>query len=164
MSLPRARLRRMVPRAGLEPARPFGQRIFLPSTAFAAAQSRLGSGMRHDHGSLVDCFRPPPSTLYTCQRAKAHPGLARRCLGSRARGFADFDGLQTSRFHTRRSQSGSPLRLPITSPGQGSSVSQIHCSYAALVFLAVRGRRPDVTSFSGFFISKCNRPSTMRDE
>jgi hypothetical protein len=53
-----------------------------------------------------------------------HAGLARRCLGTQARGFTDFDGLQTSRFRARRSQFGSPLRLPITSPGQGSSVSQ----------------------------------------
>jgi hypothetical protein len=106
----------------------------------------------------------PRRPLSTPASVLEHTGLARRCLGSWARGFTDFDGLQTSRFRSRRSQYGSPLRLPITSPGQGSSVSQIRYVYGGLAFLAMLGRRPDVTSFSGFFVSKCSRPSTMRDE
>jgi hypothetical protein len=41
---------KMVLAAGLEPARPKGQQIFIPATTFVAARKRLGSGLSLHRG------------------------------------------------------------------------------------------------------------------
>src|ERR1700722_4256156 len=57
----------MVPRAGVEPAWPFSQRIFLPTTAFAAALRAFGVWNAPRPLRLLSRHRSPPSTLYTCR-------------------------------------------------------------------------------------------------
>jgi len=56
----------LVPGEGLEPTRPCGQQIFVPTTAFAATDSRrcLGSGALLCLGPMA--FRHPMSALYAC--------------------------------------------------------------------------------------------------
>jgi hypothetical protein len=87
----------MVPRAGIEPARPLftKRRIFLPSTALAAVHNaRLESGMRLDLGNHFMTTLGPRRPLST----PSQKGLARRYLAQKCWGFADFDGIHAESF------------------------------------------------------------------
>lgn len=136
-----------MPGAGVEPAWGCPRGIFLPATAFAAARrSRLAAACAPHLGSgLYLCraappwrtrapgcmrFRQGPSSLYT------FPG--RRARGDSARGKYGRSGLSSVLQPPRRaavppnltpftpgvsrpgcSMVSSPLRLPISPPGQG---------------------------------------------
>ena len=69
--------------AGLEPARPYGRRIFLPSTAFAALMRVFtrdqvcGLDYPFVVGLSSHPLRRRPSSLYTFQHAVLPAGLAR---------------------------------------------------------------------------------------
>jgi hypothetical protein len=81
----------MVPRAGIEPAKPCGRRIFVPLRFAPPRSPRLESGVRLDPRPLPLGPHRPLST----PAKRFALGLARRCLELlEARGFTDFDGLQ----------------------------------------------------------------------
>ncbi len=111
-----------MPRAGVEPAWPCGQRIFLPATTFAAAQLRVWSlECASTVGLFVKtAFRSPPSTLYTCRpSSRVRIGSA---LPRESRGFADFDGIRQGVSAAAAQYCLSPLRLPISPSGPSASV------------------------------------------
>ena len=54
-----------VPGAGLEPARPDGHRIFLPTTTFAATCTMQVFVVWTIPSPWINLFRRPPSSLYT---------------------------------------------------------------------------------------------------
>ena len=86
---------KMVRAEGLEPSRAFAQRIFVPSTAFAAPPFALAStsaGLRsglslHRAQDLLSGVRCCPSSLYTFPAGMFRPGLARDC---HVKGFPEF--------------------------------------------------------------------------
>ena len=102
---------------GLEPPRAFAQRIFLPSTAFAAAQdaistARLRSGLSlHRACGDVRRFRCCPSSLYTFPAGRSlRPGLARDC---HLKGSPEFGQFCIAGFPvSTQVVASSPLRLP----------------------------------------------------
>jgi len=87
--------RKNVRAEGLEPSRAFAQRIFVPSTAFAAPPFALAStsaGLRsglslHRAQDLLSGVRCCPSSLYTFPAGMLRPGLARDC---HVKGFPEF--------------------------------------------------------------------------
>jgi hypothetical protein len=109
-----------LPGAGIEPARGFPQGIFVLATAFAAARQMHAFGV---WTLPLPCrararVRQGPSSLYTF-RAAHRLGLARGCSHPYVDWFSDFDPIHTRRFRTGCSITLSPLRLPISPPGQG---------------------------------------------
>src|ERR1700733_2905775 len=111
----------MVPGAGIEPAWGFPQGIFLLTTAFTAACSTHAFGV---WTLPLPCrevrFRQGPSSLYTFRAAQAawlSSGLQSPLLN--VDWFTDFDPIHRRRFHLNAQNDLSPLRLPISPPGQG---------------------------------------------
>jgi hypothetical protein len=97
---------------GLEPPRASARRIFLPTTAFAAARgtpARLWSGLSlrraPDDSQGLGAARlvSTPSTMLS------HHGLAR---DRHFTGFPEFEQFYTARFHAGTQFGLSPLRLP----------------------------------------------------
>ncbi len=135
----------LMPRAGLEPARPYGQRIFLPlrlSPPEIRAKGRIKSkdfkvhyfcllpfyfclpfgswsGRCLLHASLW-MFRREPSRLYTLPILARKPALARRCHQRSRYGPVKVSPNLTpftQQFPDRRAQNSlSPQRLPIPPP------------------------------------------------
>lgn len=105
------------PSRGRTGTRPHGQRrIFLPTTAFAAAaRLRSGSGVRLGPGAMRG--RPPPSTLYTFPMQR---GLARRCLGPCPGGSPTLTGFTPGVSSPGAQICSSPLCLPISPSGHAA--------------------------------------------
>ena len=83
----------MVRAEGLEPSRGYPQRIFVPSTAFAAPLRSTSAGLRSGlslHRALETGIRCCPSSLYTFPAGKLPPGLARDCHFQGSPEFGQF--------------------------------------------------------------------------
>lgn len=118
-------MRYLVRAGGLEPPRAFAQRIFVPSTAFAAAQdasstARLRSGLSlhrvRDKCRRVRCC---PSSLYTFPAGRSlRPGLARDC---HLTGSPEFGQFYVAGFPaSTQVVASSPLRLPFRHARRGN--------------------------------------------
>src|SRR5262245_47171056 len=124
-----------MPRAGLEPARPFGPEDFLTTITFATCRSiqvRQFVVWTMPSPCMFHClpyltgeqtmFRREPSRLYTLLVSLA---LARRChsapFSGCCEGFAEFDSIHAG-VSIRRAQitsnNLSPLCLPFHHPGR----------------------------------------------
>ena len=112
----------MVPRAGIEPARPLSRSGgFSYPPRLSSPPSRrglrcLGSGARLGHDALhaiAGHVRPPPSALYTFLKIS---GLARRCLG---------------RLRVAQPPGGSPTLMEFTPAvsALGAQIVQVRCVY-----------------------------------
>ncbi|GEM_PF-2472236 len=84
----------LVPGTGIEPVR-LAPRDFRHTSAFAASRCCSCAGLCLHRGA-TRC-RCPPSSLYTFLSR----GSARRCLGPKARGFAEFEGIHAGAFASR---------------------------------------------------------------
>ena len=95
---------------------PFGIGGFSYSFGFRRRRERRSeSGVRHGHRPSCS-IRPPPSTLYTFPRAAGFGSALPRTV--RSRGFTDFDGIQPRVSDTAAQIASSPLRIPVSPPGQ----------------------------------------------
>ena len=115
--LEQGRLFKLVPEAGIEPARPFRVEGFSYHFGFRRQRKRCSwSGARLHHSlSTLGARR----LLSTPSRESFDPGLgsvlARMLAASRA--FAEFDGLHLRGFPWRAQIASSPLCLPISPLG-----------------------------------------------
>ena len=118
-------MRYLVRAGGLEPPRAFAQRIFVPSTAFAAAQdasstARLRSGLSlHPVRDKCRRVRCCPSSLYTFPAGRSlRPGLARDC---HLTGSPEFGQFYVAGFPaSTQVVASSPLRLPFRHARRGN--------------------------------------------
>ena len=95
---------------------PFGIGGFSYSFGFRRRRERRSeSGVRHGHRPSCG-IRPPPSTLYTSPHVAGFGSALPRT--ARSRGFTDFDGIQPRVSDTAAQIASSPLRIPVSPPGQ----------------------------------------------
>lgn len=101
---------------GLEPPWPCGQRIFVPSTAFAAL-AVAPSALRLSLWSGLSLRRAPPRHSrwgLGAARLVSTPSPCGAWLGIAFAGFPEFEQFCTLRFRQGHSIYLSPLRLPIS--------------------------------------------------
>ena len=94
---------------GLEPSLPYGKRIFIPATAFAASLMGVW-GLDYPFTLAPSRFRCCPSSLYTFPQRVIPKGLAR---DRHFKAFPEFEQFYVQGFPRRTQVCLSPLRLPI---------------------------------------------------
>lgn len=92
----------MVRTAGIEPAREFSQRIFVP-LRLSPPLSRLWSGLSLHRGVAA----------VGAARLVSTPSCFQAWLGITSKGFPEFEQFCFARFHTSTQFGLSPLRLPV---------------------------------------------------
>jgi hypothetical protein len=107
----------VVSRAGIEPARPEGHRIFLPTTAFAACKKAVcGLDFTFTFYCKITAVRREPSSLYTFLKTRKFSNLARYC---HIKGFTEFDSIHTEDFASDAQRTKSCASTYSATPTQG---------------------------------------------